>query len=31
MLVPFFHQLLDQVPRGRGTEEDFPMLRHDEY
>ena len=31
MLVPYFHQLLDQVPRGRGTEEDFPMLRHDEY
>ena len=31
MLVPYFDQLLDQVPRGRGTEEDFPMLRHDEY
>jgi predicted dithiol-disulfide oxidoreductase (DUF899 family) len=31
MLVPYYHQLLDQVPRGRGTEEDFPMLRHDEY
>jgi hypothetical protein len=29
--VPYFHQMLDQVPRGRGTEADFPMLRHDEY
>jgi predicted dithiol-disulfide oxidoreductase (DUF899 family) len=32
MLVePYFGQLLDQVPSGRGSVEDFPMLRHDEY
>jgi predicted dithiol-disulfide oxidoreductase (DUF899 family) len=31
LLVPYYIQLLDQVPSGRGTEADFPMLRHDEY
>jgi predicted dithiol-disulfide oxidoreductase (DUF899 family) len=29
MLVPYYSQLLDQVPSGR--EGDFPLLRHDEY
>jgi predicted dithiol-disulfide oxidoreductase (DUF899 family) len=28
-LVPYWEQLLDQVPNGRDT--DFPLLRHDEY
>lgn len=31
LLAPYFDQLLDQVPSGRGSVEDFPMLRHDEY
>ena len=31
LLEPYHHQLLDQVPRGRGSVGDFPMLRHDEY
>jgi predicted dithiol-disulfide oxidoreductase (DUF899 family) len=29
LLAPYYHQLLDQVPNGRGA--DFPLLRHDEY
>jgi len=29
MLVPYYAQLLDQVPDGRDT--DFPLRRHDEY
>jgi predicted dithiol-disulfide oxidoreductase (DUF899 family) len=29
LLVPFYFQLLDQVPDGR--DEDFPLRRHDEY
>jgi predicted dithiol-disulfide oxidoreductase (DUF899 family) len=29
MLAPYFHQLLDQVPNGRGG--DFPLKRRDEY
>jgi predicted dithiol-disulfide oxidoreductase (DUF899 family) len=29
LLAPYYDQLLDQVPRGR--DEDFPLLRHDEY
>ena len=28
-LVPYYEQLLDQVPNGRDT--DFPLKRHDEY
>ena len=28
-LVPYWEQLLDQVPKGRDT--DFPLRRHDEY
>jgi predicted dithiol-disulfide oxidoreductase (DUF899 family) len=31
LLEPYHHQLLDQVPGGRGSVGDFPMLRHDEY
>jgi predicted dithiol-disulfide oxidoreductase (DUF899 family) len=31
LLEPYYSQLLDQVPTGRGGVEDFPMLRHDEY
>ena len=29
LLVPYYSQLLDQVPDGRDT--DFPLRRHDEY
>jgi len=29
MLVPYYSQLLDQVPAGRGA--DFPLCRRDEY
>jgi hypothetical protein len=29
MLAPYYEQLLDQVPSGRGG--DFPDKRHDEY
>jgi len=29
LLAPYYYQLLDQVPKGRG--ESFRMLRHDEY
>jgi predicted dithiol-disulfide oxidoreductase (DUF899 family) len=29
MLVPYYTQLMDQIPAGR--DEDFPLLRHDEY
>jgi predicted dithiol-disulfide oxidoreductase (DUF899 family) len=29
LLAPFYDQLLDQVPDGRGA--DFPLRRHDEY
>ncbi len=29
MLVPYYDQLLDQVPDGRDA--DFPLRRHDEY
>jgi predicted dithiol-disulfide oxidoreductase (DUF899 family) len=29
LLEPYYHQLLDQVPDGRGA--DFPLRRHDEY
>jgi predicted dithiol-disulfide oxidoreductase (DUF899 family) len=29
MLAPYYSQLLDQVPNGRG--DDFALLRHDEY
>ena len=29
LLAPFYYQLLDQVPDGRGV--DFPLRRHDEY
>jgi predicted dithiol-disulfide oxidoreductase (DUF899 family) len=29
LLTPYYHQLLDQVPDGRGA--DFPLRRHDEY
>ncbi len=29
LLEPYYAQLLDQVPDGRGA--DFPLLRHDEY
>jgi predicted dithiol-disulfide oxidoreductase (DUF899 family) len=31
LLAPYYFQLLDQVPSGRGREEDFPMKRRDEY
>ena len=31
LLEPYYSQLLDQVPAGRGSVEDFPMLRRDEY
>jgi predicted dithiol-disulfide oxidoreductase (DUF899 family) len=31
LLAPYYFQLLDQVPNGRGREEDFPTRRHDEY
>jgi predicted dithiol-disulfide oxidoreductase (DUF899 family) len=29
LLSPYYYQLLDQVPKGRGDE--YPARRHDEY